>query len=215
MHADTVTCDARTHGPTNYAWKNGCRHPGAIAAHDSVLNRYRAERTAKRAEGLRVGHCVAALHHTEQAVSRGCICVSSKRVAQKARRCELAALAKYGETRLPGAMQRSYERFRGPRMRVNRFNLMLLLSGFVDSPTRGEMVAAVHILTRRGNRAGTGLLNWQEIADRLGVDDAVAHRHQRFIVEARRDRARRRRLDVLMKQLRVDRARQREAARRG
>lgn len=205
MAADTLTCGGAVHGTSNRAWRRGCRCGPALAAHQEVLDRMAAERTRNRAEGLRTGVCACHIHGTDQAVKRGCICVRRQRDVRRA--------ARRASGKLPGDLQRQYNRFRGPAMKVNPFNLMLLLGGCVDQPTRGEMVAAVYRLSRRGNRAGTGIMNCQEISVRLGVDDGQVHRYRRLAREFRDDRKRRRYLDVLHKQQIVARALARKAAR--
>lgn len=69
----------------------------------------------------------------------------------------------------------------GPRREVSRINLLLLCSGFVDSPTVYERTAAVIRLSRTGNRAGTGLMSALEIAERIGCSE-------REVVRCRRKR---------------------------
>jgi hypothetical protein len=81
-------------------------------------------------------------------------------------------------------------------MRVNRFNLSLLMSGFVDMPTRGERMVAVIRLTGRANTAGTGILTTGEIADRLGTTLANVQYQRERVRMLRSERTRRRLADV-------------------
>ena len=41
-------CTSAKHGPSNGAWRNGCRCPMAVAAHDQHLAALRATRQAAR-----------------------------------------------------------------------------------------------------------------------------------------------------------------------
>ena len=115
-----------------------------------------------------------AYEHTEPRRAR-------QRVAETARR------------RAGGMDPRSH--WRGPESRVDRINLTLLCSGFVDPATtpRERMVAA-HRLARTGNRAGTGLLEIPEIAERIGCDTGTVRFYLKGMPERLRAKRTKRRL---------------------
>ena len=85
--------------------------------------------------------------------------------------------------------------WRGPHTRVDRVNLMLLCSGFIDPATtaRERMVAALR-LSRTGNRAGTGLLEVAEIAERIGCGEKTVRFYLRRMPARLRDSRTKRRL---------------------
>lgn len=191
-------CPGRSHGPSNRAWREGCRSTEAVAAHDQYLTRIREEARTVRAAGRRAGECLAAMHRTSHAIKRGCICVPAAP----------AGLRGLSE------ITRMLRKYRGPGKRVNRVNLLMLLDGLVDDPTQGEYVAAVAILRRRGRRSGTGLMTGKEIADRLGIDDRAVWRYMKQAEKLAGERTRRRLLESRLKAIRAANARV-KAARRG
>jgi len=190
-------CMAEVHGPSNRAWRYGCRCTMAVAAHDQFLAEQRERRAQVQAASIAAGKCLATRHGSDDAARNGCVCY---------RRPKKRPSGVVSQSGLAGAYAARYNRFRGPTMKVDRYNLILLLSGIVDQPTRGEMIAAVHILQRRGNRAGTGLFDAHEIASRLGIDDGQVHRYKRWIKDAIKDRHLRRQVDVQMKAVKVIKA---------
>jgi len=187
-------CKNEFHGASDSAWRKGCRCPRAVAAHQVVIDTGRVHRQAVRQAGREAGKCLADQHGTETALTRGCICVTPAEVRKK-------AAPQPG--RMTAGQRRQFNKFRGPAMRVDRWNLFLILHGIVDRPTRAERLAAVVQLSRRGNRAGTGLMNSVEIGQRLGVDDATVHRARRLVIELREQRHVRRWLDAKHKAERV------------
>jgi hypothetical protein len=191
------TCTARRHTATHSAWQDGCRCPGAEAAHD----RYKAirrERNRHRPAQLdEHGNCVAAMHRpSTTAYRRGCRCPGSIEAHERELETERAAAAR----------RRPYEPwkpFRGPDMRVSRWNLFLLLHGFPDSPTKAERIAAVRIL------AGRGLDN-ARTARVIGVTEATVQNLKDAALQLRADRDQRRAGDAALRE-----HRRRQAIERG
>jgi len=169
-----------------------------MAAHDEWLAERRAAREAVRAAAAR-GRCTASTHGTLYAYEvNGCRCAGA--VVRKNRH-----RGKWGSE---GARRR-WGWWRGRSARVSRTNLWMLVRGFRDSPTSGEEMAAVVILSER--RVGTGPrtsrpMSYPEIAERIGCHP---RRVERLIAERKR-RARlrheRRALDAAWKAHRVRRA---------
>jgi hypothetical protein len=197
-------CTNDRHGKSKGAWNRGCRCPGAIAAHDTdVGNR----RTHKPAQVDADGNCIAVRHDSFAAYAMaGCRCP-----AAVARRDEVRAAEKARRVARRLKAAKPAGRFRGPHTRVDRYNLRLLLSGFVDQPTNGERMAAVAILSQRGGR--TGLYNTTEIGQRIGVTAGGARQIQLRIEKLRELRPMRRLADVEWKAVRVARAQERKAHR--
>lgn len=89
-------------------------------------------------------------------------------------------------------------KWRGPDERVNRINLMLLCSGFIDSPTSRELAVAALRLSRTGNQAGTGLLTVTDIAQRIGVNpNTLRHYFDQTLPRLRAQRTERRHADAV------------------
>lgn len=213
----TYGCNPRARcASTQSAWNNGCRHLGAIAAHQVWL----AAKKAQRAVGATwpPGVCLAVSHNTLYAAQRnGCICPSAiaKRDADRARKAEY----KRNRTR-----QRDYSReFERDRARVRRatggrldsdprrdwrygkagvssITVMMLLHGFSDSPTRGERLAAIIRLDRERVRdeetARMRPMNITEIARRIGCAEPTVVRLRKMRVRLREQRHLRRLADA-------------------
>jgi hypothetical protein len=91
-----------------------------------------------------------------------------------------------------GVEARRRDRWRGPDTRVNRINLMLLLSGFKDSPTYGERMIAAMRLERWGH-------DNEAIALRIDVPAKRIPQYRRRREEFRATRTQRRLADVRWK----------------
>lgn len=196
-------CPGLWHGPTNNAWNNGgCRHPEAIAAHQAFLaERRNTARTPRWPSDPRPGCPV--LHHDTRYAHKvyGCRCDAAVAARDDANARTRQLRATGGGTPVhQGAPPRRNPRrksvpiFADPDMRVSRFNLLLLTSGFIDNPTRGEMMVATLRLSRRG-------LTNTEIAARLGTYGADITRSTRLINELRALRTERRLADAQRRHL--------------
>jgi hypothetical protein len=202
-------CTNDTHGITRGAYDRGCRCPAARAGRDAYVA---ARRVRMPAQVDTDGNCTAARHDSDGAyLMAGCRCaVSIRRHAEvqlranerNARRRERDQAKAIKADLQPG-------RFRGPNMRVDRTSLLMLLSGFVDSPTAGERIAAVAILSQRGHR--TGLYDNTEIGQRIGVDRDSVRRIKARIKQLATLRTERRLADAKWKAVRVARARARRS----
>lgn len=158
-----LQCKGDYHTGSDAAWRHGCRHPEAVAAHRQWL-------TDHGGSGRQVppavdddGNCVAVRHGTQGAYFKaGCRHPEA-----------LAAYEKY-QARRKSAEQRKRDReqimlwsqdarrakrmtggrlsydprriWRRGNMAVDRNNLLMLMHGFVDSPTMGEKLAAMNRL---------------------------------------------------------------------
>jgi hypothetical protein len=197
-------CTNKRHGASKTAWNVGCRCPAAIKAHDEYEARRRVTMPAQVDES---GRCVAAKHGSAAAYKEaGCRCPTAVVRREEVRQ---AVSIRNAARRARQAIPRG--RWRAPNMRVDRTNLRLLLSGFVDSPTVGEKNAAVAILSKRGGR--TGLYNSTEIAQRIGVDPNTVRSISARIKRLAETRAERRLADVKYKARLVARAREKKATR--
>lgn len=203
-------CTAETHRPTNTAWQHGCRHSGALLAHEEFKARIRKQRSDALRGYRETGQCSARVHDTVGAYRRGC-------------RCDLAVKL-YGASsdgrniaRLRQCVSEKLENpWRQGGNAVGRVNLWMLVHGFVDSPTKGERMAAVAILSRRGTDLvgygrKTGLLDNQQIAERIGINDTAVTEIRKRMAALRETRPQRRLADVRAKAMRVARATERTA----
>jgi DNA-binding CsgD family transcriptional regulator len=91
--------------------------------------------------------------------------------------------------------------------------VLLLTTGFSDSPTTREKQLAIETLAQRGNIAGTGLLTTGEIAQRLGIADNTVRALRSQFRALRTTRTQRRLADVRSKAMRVARALEKETNR--
>lgn len=148
--------------------------------------------------------CPAVRHRTRNAHrNHGCRCREAVIAAEAFRDYQIA----YKRARRRGDnAKRAARRFgtgwdprlpyEGPRRRVSRINLMLLCSGFVDSPTMYERMAATLRLSVRGNPAGTGLMSAREIAARIGCSARDVQRYRGMPARLREQRTARRLADA-------------------
>lgn len=187
----TTECKAAKHSDTNWAWDNGCRHPGAIEAHRKWLAEGKGRMTKVPPAVDESGRCVAAKHGSRHAyIAAGCRhpeAIEKYEKYLKRRNCDAqnrrdadqafvwmrdSARAK----RMTGGRLEQDPRrpWRGGRMAVDRNNLRwMFLHGFA-SASQGEKMAALNRL--EGTMvAGDGWLEKPhritatEIAQRLGV----------------------------------------------
>lgn len=198
---DDVHCKAELHTPTNQSWRAGCRHPGAIAAHDRWKTARAAVRESALARWRLTGECAAANHDTRYAYSEhGC-------------RCDLAVkLDRAWKARKPKVQRVRNEKMQTVQLMVGHSSLMMLLAGVPDRPTMGEIMAADIRLQRV--RVPNGPSRWRsltviEIAGRLGVADRTINRMRKERLRLRSDRHLRRLAEVRAKAERVQRAVQR------
>lgn len=206
-----ATCPGSRHAATRDAYRHGCRHPEAIAAHDQWLN----------------GHpCTADRHHSNVAWLLGCrsdlACAAhqhavdrkrgenQRRMAAERMRRDAARQLAYDQrdrrtyTKTGGRLTRDPRvPWRSGKMLVDRNNLRHLLHGFWDAPTVGEVLAAVaHTETRivQDSAFRSRRINNQEIADRLHLgDDRRVYRTREMRRRLRDQRTERRLADVTWK----------------
>lgn len=140
-------CAGSRHGGTQEAYRHGCRHPLAIAAHE----RWQEERKAE------CPGCPSRIHHSGRAWKSGCrsplSVAAHEHTVGREREYDARRRAKDKERlgkrdaahRLTGgALQGDPRaRWRSGRMAVDRNNLRQFLAGFPDSPTTGEVIAAI------------------------------------------------------------------------
>jgi hypothetical protein len=141
------------------------------------------------------GNCIAADHGpSERAFRRGCRCEGTVEVHEEALKAQRRA--SYARRKPP----RPWEFWRGPDMKVYRWNLFLLVHGFLaDEPTRGERIAAVYLLTGSPNRYGTGINNRSDIAQIINWDPRKVAHIQCHIKRSREVRHKRRLADVKLR----------------
>lgn len=211
-------CTAHRHNPTEDSWAKGCRCPGAVRAHEVKMAARRIEKANLRklaATAAEFG-CTSRAHGTLRMYFDGCRHPEARQKYEdrQRRRAEARGARRRRE------QKRSLERWlvwRGPERRVSRINLWMLVRGFVDSPTRAEMLAATIILSRRlVPNPDLGAVTKADIGRRLGVDGGEITRLWAERALAAKNRAQRRLADVRYKAVRVERAegrKQREAER--
>lgn len=211
----SATCKAKRHTPLHSSWNAGCRCPGAIAAHEEWLKTHKQVSAAVDEDG----RCIAPRHDSIKAyLMAGCRCPQAvrlneyrvKRQKDRDRAKKAAAYSRqfYQEVmrtkRLTGGRLEADPRrdWRGGIMAVDRNNLRWLLQGFVDSPTRGERLAAVCRLW--GDRPYAEVPWWSrprrmldsELAAHIGTTPTTLVRLHRLQGELRDRRTERRLADA-------------------
>lgn len=153
----SAICKAKRHTPLHSTWNAGCRCPGAVAAHEEWLKTHRKHVPAAVDAD---GRCIAERHDSIKAyLLAGCRCpgavrLNEYRIKRQKDRDRAKKAAAYSRRyfqeimrtkRLTGGRLEADPRreWRGGAMLVDRNNLRWLLQGFVDSPTRGELLAAI------------------------------------------------------------------------
>lgn len=213
-----AACPAKRHAASNEAWRQGCRCPQALAAHQSWLHRHRAgggDRMAPAAVDSS-GTCRAAMHNTVRAYQRhGCRCEDAARAWEQDKRkrslaksrkrnLELAQQAWHDHVRaqrLTGGRFSADPRkpWRGGRMAVSRINLWALIHGYRDNPTMGELIAAIALLSECWANVAwyeaARRMNGSEIAHRIGSSEGTVYRLKKRRAELAADRTRRRLAD--------------------
>jgi hypothetical protein len=206
-------CNPRARcAPTQNAWSHGCRHPGAIEAHEGWKERKRALRAEAAARPK--GQCLARSHGSRYAAEvNGCHCpeslhkVQSERGRRNATRNDARARAYATEyhrevqriQRATGGRLTSDPRreWRYGKAGVSSITVMMLLHGFPDNPTRAErMVAIIKLdgrMVRDENTAKMRPMFKGEIGARIGCTEATVRR-LRAERERRRDERTLRRL---------------------
>jgi hypothetical protein len=186
------------HGTQHAYRKFRCRCDEAIAAFRARPKRKsRAKPRNPTVAESRPG-CGAEKHDTMAAWQAGCRCELAEAKHEK----RLAAQVAYRARQAPDPA----ELWRGPTTRVSRVTVLLLTTGFSDSPTTREKQLAIETLARRGNIAGTGLLTTGEIAQRLGIADNTVRALRSQFRALRTTRTQRRLADVRSKAMRAARA---------
>lgn len=234
-------CTTDEHGDSNEAWRRGCRHPGAVEAHERYKAGNRARDLALPPAVDEDGNCTADKHGpSDRAYRRGCRCAATvaaheandRRRASLHRRkrdrdysawydLEFARVRRRTGGRLTADPRRPW---RFGKMAVSRTSLWFLVHGFCTGDvTMGERLAAVAILGavvvedeawyRRGH-----LMTGADIARRIGCSEQVAGRLNARRAELRAGRHLRRMADVRWKAAvvpaatgRADRERERHA----
>lgn len=218
MTIQAMQCTGKRHTGSNDAWRHGCRHPEAIAAHEKWLAERKPFSPRPAAVDER-GRCVAPKHGTWQAHIVGCRCATAveairmrrerKRHDDRVRRRsaaeleyarEVAAERRAVERRTGGRLLSDPRRpWRGGKMAVRRWSLFWVMRGvFLEEATMAElMVAAIRI-------DGTPMvdgpyrsrpINNLEIGERLGADDRQVYRLRQLRSRLRRQRTDRRLAD--------------------
>jgi len=206
-------CNPRTPcGDSQNAWQKGCRHPGAVRAHEEWKERKRAEREA--AADWPEGQCLASSHGTLFAAEvNGCRCPEALRRMDEKRERHARRKRAARERSYALEYEREVRRIRratggrlsaDPRREwrygkagVSSITLMMMLHGFPDNPTRAErMVAIIKLDQQRVRDEHTARMRSMfkgEIAKRIGVTEATVRR-LRAERERRRDERHLRRL---------------------
>lgn len=200
-------CDNGTrHGPTEAAHREGCRCPQALAAHADYLARRRTRdnRQAPPAPKAPDGSCTALGHGTESAYRRrGCRCEDAIKAYHTAKE---RARIRHMRKRILTCQYDPRIPWRGPDHRVSRFNLLLLMGGFVDNPTLGERTVAALRLSRMPHRFGQWINTPDDVARIIGEYDG--HQVTKLIARVERLRAsrtRRRLADAWWRAARAER----------
>jgi hypothetical protein len=201
----TVTDDGRTTYGCNprarcsasqNAWVGGCRHPGAIEAHE----RWKADRRAARAAAANwpPGQCLARSHGTRYAAQiNGCRCVDALVRMEEVKRGRDASVRKRWRERayaLECAQKEAQIRratggrlgsdprqeWRYGKAGVSSITVMMMLHGFPDAPNRAErMVAIIRLESQRVRDERTSRMRPlfdSEIGERIGCSDATVTR---------------------------------------
>jgi hypothetical protein len=219
---DGARCRAARHASTNTAWREGCRHPAAVEAHRQWLVVNGGDRDKMLPPQLDAGgNCIAEKHDSCRAYRRGCRCKRAiklweenheRRRADPARvRREIEYATEWGRE-MARNLRRTGGRYaidprrqwRGGKMAVSRIGLLMMLSGYPDSPTRGERLAAAirlqSTMTRTYWYERPRPIYQSEIADRIGCTDQTVGRLLNGVrPELAASRAQRRLADVQWK----------------
>lgn len=209
-------CTGRRHTATNGAWKLGCRCAHAVAAHEKWKQDNRGRLTMVPPALDMAGRCLAEKHDTRIAYVRaGCRCPEAvRRYDAKNKRSTAARRGKgsrhsnadwmersrYAKQMTGGRLDRDpRDRWRGPKFRVDRTNLMFALTGGRITLNQGEKLAAV--LRMRAVLMPSGPRRWREIAahevaDRLGITEREVFRVEVVRRRMREQRTERRAADV-------------------
>lgn len=218
MTAPTKQCTGDRHTPTNTSWRLGCRHPGAIAAHEKWLAEKKPHTVLPPAVDAD-GNCVAEKHNSRPAYLAGCRCDPAFAAYEKWRLRKLDN----NRNRRARAYSRQFEaegrrveritggrlvadprrQWRGGRMTVGRSALFWITRGmFLDEATTGErLVAMIRIEgtlvpdTPWSSRP----INNMELGERIGLDDRQVYRLRGLRDRLRDQRTRRRLADVRWK----------------
>jgi hypothetical protein len=206
-------CNPRARcGDTQGAWTKGCRHPGAVRAHEQWMNERQALKEA--AKGWPAGQCLAPIHNTRWAAAvHACRCPGALRAVALdiQRRSTLAKDERARAYALEYDREvRRIERATGGRLSadprrewrygkagVSSITVMMMLHGFPDNPTRAErMVAIIKLdgrMVRDEHTAQMRPMFKSEIGARIGCTEATVRR-LRAERERRRDERTLRRL---------------------
>lgn len=208
-----------THSPTKTAWRNGCRHPGAVAAHDEWIAEKRAQR--KRAMSAAAGECMAATHGTRYAYEMsGCRCpkalAAHRKHAARANDAERARRARdysldYSHERMRakrltgGRLDYDPRRvWRGGNAGVSTVSVLHVMAGYQIDATHAEKMVAVLRLARRQvwdrgdwkTRPHWRAPQDQEIADVIGTSANNISRMRKRPAVLRENRTERRAADA-------------------
>lgn len=205
-----VRCSATQDG-----WNKGCRHPGAIQAHEEWLAARRADR--EDAVNWPEGQCLARRHGTRYAADiYGCRCPEALRKVKEDRerrdaarnesRARAYATEYHRETqrvqRATGGRLSADPRreWRYGKAGVSSITVMMMLHGFPDNPTRGErMVAIIKLDDRMVRDEWTARMRpmlKSEIGARIGCTEATVRRLRAERERRRGERALRRLADA-------------------
>lgn len=211
-------CTTDKHGDSNMAWKRGCRHPGAIAAHERAKEAEHRREQFMPAAVDDDGNCIAADHTPGiRTYRRGCRCAPTVAAWERNRLRRLSAKRVRREQEYAGEYDRELDRtkrltggrlthdprrpWRGGRMAVSRVSLWFLVHGYcVRDVTQGERLAAVAILSGTMIEDDAWykighLMNAADIARRTGCSEQIARRLTDRRVALRGERAARRLAD--------------------
>lgn len=203
---------------TQTAWKLGCRHPGAVAAHEQWLDRKRA----RRAEAAAGDECVASTHGTRYAYEySGCRCPEAvtarlehdrvtkrnyrTRQRQRDYAAEYGAEVESAKRKTGGRLDHDPRRpWRGGKMAVSEVSVLLLMTGVSpgDATMMEKMVALIRLKERRvwddgemRKRPRWRPLKQSEIVNRTGMAETVQRHLTRKQAELRKTRSLRRLAD--------------------
>lgn len=188
---------------TQEAWRQGCRHPGAVRAHETWRRNRRGERADALAVYAATGECGAKTHGSRIAYEvAGCRHEEARkakdrydleRQAAKKRRDRALAVASHRDSmrakRMTGGRLRIDPRrpWRSGNMAVGRVSVSLLVAGWkVPEATEMERMVAILRLSRKTvwdraeltskQASGYRTLYMSEIAQRIGVSAVTVRR---------------------------------------
>lgn len=219
VQVEIGTCTAKSHGASQNAWRHGCRHPEAIAAHRKWTADNKPFSLRPAAVGAD-GECLAPKHGSWQAYVYGCRHpeavrawdrrLEGKRAKDRMRRARTAEALEQarlyaGDRRraekLTGGRLNSDPRrpWRGGKMAVGKMALFWITRGmFIEEATMAElMVAAIRLESVRvvdGPYLSRPLTNL-ELGARLGADDRQIYRLRYLRARLRSERTQRRLAD--------------------